>query len=162
MGLCEALDAIDEAKAKSHTPPCVGAPCECSGKKIYPHSLWIASLLDESDVRRLTKGEVIAITEATIFEDLIEKALPKLREMVQVIDKCPVNCTGTEIEPGQFSGCGCKGGSCDCPQHIGDAVAFDNAQMYIEVAADFARGMAGDISVAMQKAISKARVVAVQ
>jgi hypothetical protein len=33
---------------------------------------------------------------------------------------CPQGCKGIEIQPGEFSGCGCRGGNgCDCPNHPG-------------------------------------------
>lgn len=107
MGRCEALDALEE-------------------KPVYPHSEWIADLLKESEVRKLTKGEVIAITEASMFENLITAAIPELREQVA---KLPA-----------------------------DSLEYANAQMYIEVAVDFAKGLSGDISVTMQKAFRSAVV----
>lgn len=48
-------------------------------KFIYPHMEFIESLLQAADFRRLSKSEVLAITEAQMFESLIEEAVPSLR-----------------------------------------------------------------------------------
>lgn len=50
--------------------------------KAYPHTKWINELLDAQATRLLTEAEVTAITEATMFENLVETAIPELRTMV--------------------------------------------------------------------------------
>lgn len=58
---------------------------QAGGEPVYPHTKWIKSLLDAQETRRLTKAEVTAITEAHMFENLVENAIPDLRAMVNEI-----------------------------------------------------------------------------
>lgn len=59
---------------------------QASGEPVYPHTRWIKSLLEEQETRRLSKSEVTAITEAHMFENLVENAIPELRTMVAGIE----------------------------------------------------------------------------
>jgi hypothetical protein len=71
-------------------------------------------------VRVLTKEEAIAMTEAQIFETLIEDTIPTL---TKVLKESPAA-----------------------------SVDLENVKVFIGVAADFAKGMAQDLSVAMERA----------
>jgi hypothetical protein len=94
-------------------------------RPIYPHSAWIEHLQSDGEVRRLNKTEVICITEAGIFENLIEQAIPELRESAATLPE--------------------------------GSIERHNADLFIAVAADFAKGMAGDITIAMQAAMRRAQ-----
>lgn len=53
----------------------------------YPHTDWINELVRASDERILTEAEITAITEAQMFEHLIEEAIPDLRAMAASIEE---------------------------------------------------------------------------
>lgn len=59
---------------------------QASGEPVYPHTRWINALLDEQATRLLTEAEVTAITEAHMFENLVQSAIPELRQMVKEIE----------------------------------------------------------------------------
>lgn len=86
--------------------------------KAYPHSAWIEHLKEQMMDRELTKGEVIAIIEASIFEEFVEHTLPDLKAEID------------NAEPGTDK---------------------TNANTFIAVAADFAKGWGHDLAVQMQR-----------
>lgn len=53
--------------------------------KAYPHTSWIESLKEAMFDRILARGEVIAIIEASIFEEFIERTLPEMKGEVDAV-----------------------------------------------------------------------------
>lgn len=75
-------DRIIEGDGGTTIHPADLPTAQASGEPIYPHTQWIKSLREEQETRRLTKQEVTAITEAHMFENLVQNAIPELREIV--------------------------------------------------------------------------------
>jgi hypothetical protein len=49
----------------------------------YPHTEFIRKIEEAAAVRAISEEEAMAVTEATMFESLIETAIPELRESIK-------------------------------------------------------------------------------
>jgi hypothetical protein len=103
----------------------------------YPHTSFIAQLSQDSLERVLSEEEAMAITEATMLENLIEDTIPELRKSIERFRCAPGCCEH------------CKGEDCLCSKH--PALEVANAKLFLGVAVNFAQGMSADVRRVMER-----------
>jgi hypothetical protein len=101
----------------------------------YPHTNFIEQLAKDALERVLSEEEAMAVTEATMFENLIEDTIPELRDQIGRLH-CIAGC------------CAC-GPACQCKDH--PTLAVKNANVFLGVACRFAQGMAADVRRVMER-----------
>jgi hypothetical protein len=101
----------------------------------YPHTNFIEQLAKDALERVLSEEEAMAVTEATMFETLIEDTIPEIKEQISRFH-CIAGC------------CAC-GPACQCKDH--PTIATLNSKRFLQVACNFAQGMAADVRRVMER-----------